>query len=72
MHLPQGGLSDYIVIVRRIGCRGLTKWMYEMPENKNEFRRSLDGIVGARTREATRQVNFRFQHQLIGAVTKRP
>lgn len=43
-----------------------------MPENKNEFRRSLDGIVGARTREATRQVNFRFQHQLIGAVTKRP
>lgn len=44
----------------------------EMPENKNDFRRSLDGIVGARTREATRQIDFRFQHQLIGAVTKRP
>lgn len=43
-----------------------------MPEAKNDFHRSLDGIVGARTREATRQVNFRFQHQMIGAITKRP
>lgn len=44
----------------------------EMPETKTAFHRSLDGIVGARTREATRQVNFRFQHQMIGAITKRP
>ena len=43
-----------------------------MNDKKIEFQRSLDGVIGARTREATRQINFRFQHQLIGAVTKRP
>ena len=52
-------------------CQTLN-WRLEMPETKNDFHRSLDGIVGARTREATRQVNFRLQHQMIGAITKRP
>jgi hypothetical protein len=43
-----------------------------MPENKNSFRKSLDGLIGARSREASRQVNYRFQYQLLGAVTKKP
>jgi hypothetical protein len=43
-----------------------------MPESKNEFRKSLDGLIGVRTREASRQIGYRFQHQLIGALTKRP
>lgn len=43
-----------------------------MPENKHEFRKSLEALIGARTREAQRQMGFRFQHQLIGSVTKRP
>jgi hypothetical protein len=43
-----------------------------MPESKYQFRKSLDGLIGARTREATRQVDYRYQHQLIGALTKRP
>jgi len=43
-----------------------------MNDKKIEFQRSLDGVIGARTREASRQVDCRFQYQLIGAVTKRP
>lgn len=43
-----------------------------MPESKHDFHKSLDGLIGARNREAQRQVGYRFQHQLIGAVTKRP
>ena len=43
-----------------------------MPESKNDFRKALGAVIDVRGREATRQVNFRFQHQLIGAVTKRP
>jgi hypothetical protein len=37
-----------------------------MTESKNGFRNALGG------REASRQVSYRMQHQLIGAVTKRP
>jgi len=44
----------------------------KMAESKNGFRNALGGLIHARGREATRQVNYRMQHQLIGAVTKRP
>ena len=37
-----------------------------------DFRKALDGIVGARNREATRQIPRDHEYQLIGAVTKRP
>lgn len=43
-----------------------------MPESKHDYRKALGSVIEARSREATRQVNYRFQHQLIGAVTKRP
>ena len=43
-----------------------------MVESKNDFRNALSAIVDVRSREASRQVNYRRQHQLIGAVTKRP
>lgn len=37
-----------------------------------ETNRAIDGIVGVRTREATRQICRRHEYQLIGALTKRP
>lgn len=43
-----------------------------MIESKTDFRKALDGIIGARSREATRQVGRQHQFLLIGAVTKRP
>jgi len=43
-----------------------------MVETKNDFRKALSAIVDVRAREATRQVGYRRQHQLIGAITKRP
>ena len=43
-----------------------------MTESKTGFRTALGGLIDARGREATRQVSFRMQHQLIGALTKRP
>ena len=43
-----------------------------MVESKNDFRKALSSVVEVRGREASRQVNYRFQHQLIGALTKRP
>ncbi len=51
-------------------------WIYametEMIESKTDFRKALSSIVDVRGREAARQVDYRFQHQLIGALTKRP
>ena len=44
----------------------------KMIESKNDFRKALSSIVDVRGREASRQVGYRFQHQLIGAITKRP
>ena len=32
-----------------------------------DFRKALDGVVGARNREATRQIARRHEYQLIGA-----
>jgi hypothetical protein len=43
-----------------------------MTESKNGFHSALGGLIDARAREACRQVSYRMQHQLIGAVTKRP
>lgn len=43
-----------------------------MIESNNDFRKALSSIVAVRGREANRQVGYRFQHQLIGALTKRP
>jgi len=37
-----------------------------------DFRKALDGVIGARTREATRQMMRANEFQLIGAFTKRP
>jgi len=41
-------------------------------ESKNDFRKALSSVVGVHTREANRQLGYRRQHQLIGALTKRP
>ncbi|MHB1103298.1 MAG: hypothetical protein ACYC0C_11120 [Devosia sp.] len=43
-----------------------------MPESKNDFRKALGAVIDVRGREATRQAGHRYQHQLIGAFTKRP
>lgn len=40
--------------------------------SKPDFRKALDGMVGARNREATRQICRPNEFQLIGALTKRP
>ncbi len=45
---------------------------FEMTDSKNGFHKAIEGIVGGRTREATRQIGHRFEHLLIGSVTKRP
>lgn len=43
-----------------------------MVDSKNDFRKALSSIVDVRAREADRQIGYRRQHQLIGALTKRP
>ena len=43
-----------------------------MPESKNDFRRALGSVIDARGREATRSVARSREHQLLGAITKRP
>ncbi len=43
-----------------------------MPENKNDFRKALAGVIDARGREATRSVSRAREHLLLGALTKRP
>jgi len=43
-----------------------------MVESKQDFRKSLSAVIDGRSREAMRQVGYRRQHQLIGALTKRP
>lgn len=48
-------------------------WMKDkMTETKNDFRKALDGIIDARSRESKRQVSYRMQYQLIGSFAKRP
>ena len=43
-----------------------------MPESKIDFRKALSCVIEARGREATRQTGHRYEHQLIGAFTRRP
>lgn len=43
-----------------------------MPESKIDFRKALSSVIEARGREATRQTGHRYEHQLLGAFTKRP
>ena len=43
-----------------------------MPENKYDFRKSLNAVIEVRSREVARQRDARFQHQMIGSFTKRP
>lgn len=40
--------------------------------SNTDFRKALDGVINARSREATRQVVRSNEFQLIGAITKRP
>ena len=41
-------------------------------QTRPDFSKAIDGIVGARGREATRQISRPNEFQLIGAITKRP
>lgn len=43
-----------------------------MNVNTKDFRKALDGVIGARSREATRRICRPYEYQLIGAFTKRP
>ena len=43
-----------------------------MPESKNDFRRALGSVIEVRGREATRSIARPHEHQLLGALTKRP
>ena len=43
-----------------------------MNESKPDFRKALEGVIGVRSREATRQITRPYEFQLIGAITKRP
>jgi len=52
--------------------RHLKYWGFDVVEGKNVFSKALSSVVEARTREASRQLGYRHQHQLIGALTKRP
>jgi hypothetical protein len=40
--------------------------------SRPDFTKSLDAVLCARGREATRQIVRRNEFQLIGAITKRP
>ena len=46
--------------------------MQTINQTRPDYRKALDGIVGARTREATRQISRPYEIVLIGAITKRP
>jgi hypothetical protein len=43
-----------------------------MTTSRPDFRKTLDGIVSVRSREATRQLERRNEYLLLGAFTKRP
>jgi hypothetical protein len=52
--------------------RRLNYWGFDVTEGKGVFSRALSSVVEVRTRETSRQPGYRHQHQLIGALTKRP
>lgn len=43
-----------------------------MPDNKNDFRKALGGVIEARGREAVRSIGRSREFLLLGAITKRP
>jgi hypothetical protein len=43
-----------------------------MNTTNTDFRKALDGVISARSREATRRIVRSNEFQLIGAFTKRP
>jgi hypothetical protein len=43
-----------------------------MPDNKNDFRKALSGVVEVRGREATRSIGRAREHLLLGSFTTRP
>ena len=43
-----------------------------MPENNNDFRKALAGVIDARGREATSSISRAREYLLLGALTKRP
>jgi len=69
---PLSGRCEQPIWTMSGGNRSPVAWSDEMTESKNGFRNALGGLIDARGREASRQVSYRMQHQLIGAVTKRP
>jgi len=46
--------------------------MQTINTTRPDYSKALDGIVGARTREATRQISRPYEFVMIGALTKRP
>jgi len=52
--------------------RQTENWSDVMIESKNDFRKALSSVVDVKGREASRQIDYRRQHQLIGALTRRP
>ncbi|MEQ1771028.1 MAG: hypothetical protein ABL879_14435 [Devosia sp.] len=43
-----------------------------MTSAQTDFRKSIEGVTLARTREVTRQIGRTHEHMLLGAFTKRP
>jgi hypothetical protein len=43
-----------------------------MPEGRKDFRGALGSVIEVRGREAARSVGRAHEHQLLGALTKRP
>ncbi|HVY52738.1 MAG TPA: hypothetical protein VHA07_14405 [Devosia sp.] len=43
-----------------------------MTTSRPDFRKAVDAVVGARSREMTRQPERRNEYLLLGAFTKRP
>jgi hypothetical protein len=52
--------------------RRLNYWGLDVTEGMGVFSRALRAVIEVRTRETPRQPGYRHQHQLIGALTKRP
>jgi len=69
---PRGRDTPIYSTVAEAASTRLRNEMQTTNSSRPDFRKALDGIVGARNREATRQIPRNHEYQLIGAVTKRP
>jgi hypothetical protein len=49
-----------------------TQGEFPMPDSKTDFRRALGAVIEVRGREAGRNIARHHEHQLLGALTKRP